>query len=94
MATQFLRYSCVLLPFALIWMALFFDWIPILRISPGVRELVNYAPIYAVFTLGCYAVFAVGYGVATFNDCEDAAKELRGEIEVARVELARKGFTF
>ncbi|CAI2350718.1 unnamed protein product [Caenorhabditis sp. 36 PRJEB53466] len=54
------------------------------------HTFVYYAPIYAVLTLGIYAVFNVVSGVATFNDCSAAKEELLREIKEAREELKQK----
>lgn len=51
-------------------------------------------PIYLFIMFGIYSIALVLYRVATFNDCPDAAKELRAEIEEARKDLASKGFKF
>ncbi|CAH1265548.1 DPM3 [Branchiostoma lanceolatum] len=52
------------------------------------------APMYLLMTFACYSLATIGYRVATFNDCEDAAKELQQEIEEARRDLMKKGLKF
>ena len=39
-------------------------------------------------------VLTVSCRVATFNDCEEAAKELQQQISEAREDLRSKGFNF
>ncbi|KAK9746318.1 Dolichol-phosphate mannosyltransferase subunit 3 (DPM3) [Popillia japonica] len=58
------------------------------------ETLIFYSPIIAVLLFGIYAATVVLYRVFTFNDCEEAAKELRKEIEEAREDLRTKGFVF
>ncbi len=48
-------------------------------------------PVILVGMFGVYALAVLVYRVATFNDCEEAAKELRKEIEEAKRDLAKKG---
>jgi dolichyl-phosphate mannosyltransferase polypeptide 3 len=50
-------------------------------------------PIYALIAFACYSLAVIGYRVATFNDCTDAAEELRKQINEARADLKSKGFT-
>lgn len=48
-------------------------------------------PVYLLVVFGCYSLATVGYRVATFNDCEDAAKELQAQIKEAKADLKKKG---
>ncbi|KAJ6656892.1 hypothetical protein lerEdw1_002893 [Lerista edwardsae] len=48
-------------------------------------------PTYLLVAFGCYSLGVVGYRLATFNDCEEAAKELQAQIREARKDLARRG---
>jgi len=48
-------------------------------------------PVFLVGLFGIYALAVLVYRVATFNDCEAAAKELRLEIEEAKKDLKGKG---
>lgn len=47
-----------------------------------------------MIVLQIYSVSAVLYGVFTFNDCPEAAKELQNQIAAAKSELRQKGFIF
>ncbi|GAB1287737.1 Dolichol-phosphate mannosyltransferase subunit 3 [Apodemus speciosus] len=58
------------------------------------REVLWPLPAYLLVTAGCYALGTVGYRVATFHDCEDAARELQSQIVEARADLARRGLRF
>ncbi|XP_061462837.1 dolichol-phosphate mannosyltransferase subunit 3 isoform X2 [Rhineura floridana] len=51
-------------------------------------------PTYLLVAFGCYSLGAVGYRLATFNDCEEAARELQAQIREARDDLARRGLRF
>merc|ERR1711976_965218 len=55
---------------------------------------VQFLPIYAVLLFGIYSVVVILYRVATFNDCPEAAEELRKQISQAKQELGAKGFEF
>ncbi len=67
---------------------------PDVAISQGVEEAIRYMPVYAIVTLGVYALSSVLYKVATFGDCKEAAMELNKEIEDAKKKLEKKGFKF
>ncbi|CAL8298065.1 unnamed protein product [Lota lota] len=58
------------------------------------REVAWPMPLYLLVTFGCYSLATVGYRVATFNDCDDAAKELQAQIKEAKEDLRKKGFKF
>uniref|UniRef100_A0A8C6I7R2 Dolichol-phosphate mannosyltransferase subunit 3 n=1 Tax=Mus spicilegus TaxID=10103 RepID=A0A8C6I7R2_MUSSI len=58
------------------------------------REVLWPLPAYLLVSAGCYALGTVGYRVATFHDCEDAARELQSQIVEARADLARRGLRF
>ena len=55
---------------------------------------VQFLPIYAVLLFGIYSVVVILYRVATFNDCPEAAEELRKQISQAKEDLGIKGFEF
>lgn len=65
-----------------------------LELSSSCREVLWPLPAYLLVSAGCYALGTVGFRVATFHDCEDAALELQSQIEEARADLARKGLRF
>jgi hypothetical protein len=47
-----------------------------------------------VVLFGLYSVVTIVYRDATFNDCEEASKELQRQIGEAREDLRSKGFSF
>ncbi|GIY64166.1 dolichol-phosphate mannosyltransferase subunit 3 [Caerostris extrusa] len=51
-------------------------------------------PVYGVGCFGLYSLVVVLYRVFTFNDCPEAATELKMEIKMAKEDLASKGFKF
>ncbi|CAH2258735.1 jg5411 [Pararge aegeria aegeria] len=53
--------------------------------------LVLISPIIFVILFGLYAATVVLYRVFTFNNCEEAAKELQAEIIEAKRDLHEKG---
>ncbi|MCJ8749759.1 hypothetical protein PDJAM_G00179970 [Pangasius djambal] len=55
------------------------------------KEVAWPMPVYLLVVFGCYSLATVGYRVATFNDCEDAARELRAQIQEAKEDLKKKG---
>lgn len=67
---------------------------PGLRLPAPYRQALLPLPVYLLVAFGCYALATVGYRVATFNDCEEAAAELREHINTAREDLRRRGLRF
>ncbi|XP_064486761.1 dolichol-phosphate mannosyltransferase subunit 3-like [Ornithodoros turicata] len=51
-------------------------------------------PVYFCVAFGVYAASVVLYRVFSFNNCEEAAQELKGQIVEARNDLKRRGFRF
>ncbi|XP_014678883.1 PREDICTED: dolichol-phosphate mannosyltransferase subunit 3-like [Priapulus caudatus] len=58
------------------------------------RQIVWALPVYMIIVFGCISLAIIGFRVATFNDCEDAADELKQQIEEAKTDLKRKGMKF
>lgn len=65
-----------------------------LELPSSFREVLWPLPAYLLVSAGCYALGTVGYRVATFHDCEDAARELQSQIQEARADLTRRGLRF
>jgi dolichyl-phosphate mannosyltransferase polypeptide 3 len=55
---------------------------------------VQFLPIYGVLLFGIYSVVVILYRVATFNDCPEAAEELRRQVVQAKADLSSKGIKF
>jgi hypothetical protein len=66
--------------------------------SPACRLHVTYRSKQLSYALSffdqAYALGLLIFKVATFNDCPEAAAELRKEIEQARKDLVQRGFKF
>uniref|UniRef100_A0A8C6SC64 Dolichol-phosphate mannosyltransferase subunit 3 n=1 Tax=Neogobius melanostomus TaxID=47308 RepID=A0A8C6SC64_9GOBI len=75
------------------WAVVSFDLLD-LSLPEAYREVALPMPLYLLVSFGCYSLATVGYRVATFNDCEDAAKELQGQIKEAKEDLRKKGLKF
>ncbi|XP_035285500.1 dolichol-phosphate mannosyltransferase subunit 3-like [Anguilla anguilla] len=65
-----------------------------LRLPRAYREVAWPMPVYLLVVFGCYSLATVGYRVATFNDCREAAKELQAQIQEANLDLQKKGLKF
>ncbi|XP_018621419.1 dolichol-phosphate mannosyltransferase subunit 3 [Scleropages formosus] len=75
------------------WGLLTFDLLD-LKVPQVYREVVWPMPVYLLVVFGCYSIATVGYRVATFNDCEEAAQELQAQIKEAKLDLKKKGLKF
>lgn len=53
--------------------------------------LIRYAPVWAVLSLGVYAVGCVGYGLMNFKDTPEAAAEIERQIVEAKTEMTKRG---
>jgi dolichyl-phosphate mannosyltransferase polypeptide 3 len=88
--TKLLEWLSAIALLASVWLAVLTG-----KLLPSVsREhftLVLASPVFAVVLFGLYALSVLVYRVATFNDCEDAARELREEIVEAKKDLAKNG---
>ncbi|XP_064400686.1 dolichol-phosphate mannosyltransferase subunit 3-like [Halichondria panicea] len=71
-----------------VWSALLTRTLPI---SSELYEAIVPLPVYLIMCFGCYSLFTIGYRLMSFNDCNDAASELMGEIKEARRDLTSKG---
>ncbi|NXS12251.1 DPM3 mannosyltransferase, partial [Neodrepanis coruscans] len=72
-------------------------WAALALAPPGLqppaplRQALLPLPVYLLVAFGCYSLATVGYRLATFNDCEEAAAELQEQIRAARADLRRRG---
>ncbi|CAI9737265.1 Hypothetical predicted protein [Octopus vulgaris] len=51
-------------------------------------------PLYLIISFACVSLGIIGYHVATFNDCINAASELKQQLKEARKDLEKRGFKF
>ncbi|MED6281397.1 Dolichol-phosphate mannosyltransferase subunit 3, partial [Characodon lateralis] len=73
-----------------IWTVVAFDLLE-LSLPRTYREVAWPMPLYLLVSFGCYSLATVGYRVATFNDCDEAARELQEQIREAKDDLKKKG---
>ncbi len=50
-----------------------------------------YAPVWAIFLLGLYAVSCIGIGLVSFKDTPSAAAEIELQIEEAKNAMIKRG---
>ncbi|KAM4724671.1 dolichol-phosphate mannosyltransferase subunit 3 [Anableps anableps] len=72
------------------WALVAFDLLE-LSLPLTYREVALPMPLYLLVSFGCYSLATVGYRVATFNDCDEAARELQEQIKEAKEDLRKKG---
>lgn len=88
--TKLLEWISVLSAFFAIWYSFVGGFVQHPLIDKWMN-IIMISPIILVILFGIYAVTVVLYRVFTFNDCEDAAKELQAEILEAKKDLKEKG---
>ena len=73
-------------------------WIPTytkhLLLDTTTSNVILLAPFVALVVFAVYSVLVIAYRVVTFNDCPEAAAEIKAEIVEARKELSDKGMKF
>jgi len=89
--TKLLQWLVFLTVFASVWVAYFLPIEPLKNSDPKVKEFVFWSPFLFVVAFGLISIAIIFYRVATFNDCKDAAEELKRQIEEARADLLSKG---
>ncbi|XP_055616020.1 dolichol-phosphate mannosyltransferase subunit 3 [Toxorhynchites rutilus septentrionalis] len=55
---------------------------------------IKLSPLVLIVLFGIYSATVVLYRTFTFNNCEEAAKELLEQIKEAKTDLRSKGMTF
>ena len=83
---------CIIL-FLSLWLAVIGGYTPV-KVDDEFMIWVYLIPVFLIAGFGIVSVFIIGYRVATFNNCDHAAKELVREIEEAKRDLTAKGFKF
>ncbi|XP_069735020.1 dolichol-phosphate mannosyltransferase subunit 3 [Phaenicophaeus curvirostris] len=91
--TKLGQWLCGLALLGSAWAALALE-APGLRLPAPFREALLPLPLYLLVAFGCYSLATVGYRLATFNDCEEAAAELQEHIREARRDLRQRGLRF
>ncbi|KAH9638288.1 hypothetical protein HF086_003086 [Spodoptera exigua] len=88
--TKLLEWVSVLSAFVAVWYSLVAGYVKHPMIEKNMT-LILVSPVIFVLLFGLYAVTVILYRVFTFNNCEEAAKELQEEIKEARRDLQEKG---
>ncbi|NP_001232741.1 dolichol-phosphate mannosyltransferase subunit 3 precursor [Taeniopygia guttata] len=88
--TKLAQWLCALALLGSAWAALALAP-PGLQPPAPLRRALLPLPVYLLVAFGCYSLATVGYRLATFNDCEEAAAELQEHIRAARADLRRRG---
>ncbi|XP_021194249.2 dolichol-phosphate mannosyltransferase subunit 3 [Helicoverpa armigera] len=88
--TKLLEWISVLSAFFAVWYSLVGGYVKHPMIEKNMM-LILVSPIIFVILFGLYAITVILYRVFTFNNCEEAAKELQEEIKEARRDLLDKG---
>ncbi|CAH0399596.1 unnamed protein product [Chilo suppressalis] len=88
--TKLLEWLSVLSAMFAVWYSLIGGYVKHPLIEKNIN-LILISPLIFVVLFGLYAVTVVLYRVFTFNNCEEAAKELQNEIAEARKDLLDRG---
>ena len=79
-----------------LWLAILFErtnssrWDSVWNVKPY-PYLILFWPIALVATFGVYSILVIAKRVYDFNDCQEAADELRQQIVEAKADLKLKG---
>lgn len=88
--TKLLEWLSVISAMFAVWYSLIGGYVKHPMIEDNMR-LIIVSPVIFVLLFGLYAVTVVLFRVFTFNNCEDAAKELQAEILEAKKDLHDRG---
>jgi len=92
--TKLVQWLVFLAVFASVWFAYFLPIEPLKDSDPNVKEIVFWSPLVFILAFGLISIAIIFYRVATFNDCKEAADELKRQIDEARADLSSKGLQF
>ncbi|KAI1296723.1 Dolichol-phosphate mannosyltransferase subunit 3 [Halotydeus destructor] len=90
--TKLTEWLSLISTFVAIWLILVKG--TVVQVPKDYETHVLLLPIYAIVLFGLASASVVAYRVATFNDCPEAAEELRRQIKEAKSDLQSKGFKF
>lgn len=76
--------------FFAVWYSLIGGYVKHPLIQENMHQIVL-SPIYFLILFGLYSVSVILFRVLTFNNCEEAAKELQREIIEAKKDLHERG---
>mmetsp|Transcript_138621 Transcript_138621/g.196309 ORF Transcript_138621/g.196309 Transcript_138621/m.196309 type:complete len:94 (+) Transcript_138621:134-415(+) len=86
--TKAARFGLVGFALVAMWAAVLTGAIPT---SDTVVSIMPYAPFNLLCCFGSYSLLSIGYSLFTFGDADEAADELKKQVEEARRDLARHG---
>ncbi|XP_060125338.1 dolichol-phosphate mannosyltransferase subunit 3 isoform X1 [Zootoca vivipara] len=92
--TKLLQWLWTLSILGAVWATLTLNLLGLDPLPPAWHQVLWPLPTYLLVAFGCYSLGVVGYRLATFNDCEEAARELQEQIREAREDLSRRGLRF
>jgi len=75
---------------AVVWVGVYTEAIVSCCIKDN-RTLILASPLLALIGFGVYSVLLLIYRVANFNDCDEAAAELKEQIKEAKDDLTKRG---
>ena len=90
--TKLMEWLFVVGSFAAVWVTVVFRLVD--GVSDEMYNIVFFLPFAAVIIFGLVSLFIILYRVITFNDCMEAAAELKQQIKEAKKELSAKGMVF
>ncbi|XP_048740418.2 dolichol-phosphate mannosyltransferase subunit 3-like [Ostrea edulis] len=79
--------------FIAVWLAFVLEKVDI-QCTEIQKSVILVSPVLAVGIFGVVSAVIVLYRVAIFNNCDDAAEELKQQIKDAREDLSKKGLKF
>ncbi|XP_024357152.1 dolichol-phosphate mannose synthase subunit 3 isoform X1 [Physcomitrium patens] len=77
-----------------IFTAVVVAWISLLLakdLPPSVQLIVPYIPMFAIMSLGCYGLGALGYGMMVFRVCPEEEILLQKDIAEAKAFFKERG---
>lgn len=90
--TKLVEWITVVTGISILWAIFAFDLIG--NVPKYIQNAVLPLPIFLILGFGIISLGIIIYRVLTFNDCPEAAKELKAQIVEARKDLESKGFKF
>jgi len=75
-----------------VWCTVVFELVQ--GIPHNVYNAVLVFPLVMIILFGLYSVLIIAYRVITFNNCVEAAEELKDQIKQAKLDLTNQGMVF
>uniref|UniRef100_A0A8C4W754 Dolichol-phosphate mannosyltransferase subunit 3 n=1 Tax=Gopherus evgoodei TaxID=1825980 RepID=A0A8C4W754_9SAUR len=87
--TKLVQWLCGLALLGTAWATLALDPLG-LHLPLPCQQVLWPFPVYLLVAFGCYSLATIGYRLATFNDCEAAARSFRSRSERGLVQPLRR----